>query len=253
MPSVAELPPPRSNIHLAASDGDISLVRAHLGSGVSANAHDANGYTPMHAAASYGHLHLLEILVAAGGDVNVRDFDGDTPLYVVEEPTTAAWLLEHGASLQNVDEEGLTPLQYHLQEDEYPQVIAYLQARSGTVAAAASATATATAAAAAGTATGDGESAVGSAGMSTMAAGAEAADMSYDNSGGYTDAQLASMDGLPAEVREQIGRILSTSAADGVDRDDELRKVLEDALRGRADIVDAVANEQARETARRRA
>jgi hypothetical protein len=62
----------------------------------------------MHAAASYAHTDLLEYLISVGGDVNLRDDDGDTPLYVVESVEMARWLVERGADVGVVNEEGLS-------------------------------------------------------------------------------------------------------------------------------------------------
>lgn len=55
------------NLWVAAADGEVETVRAHLDAGVSADAPDENGYTACHAAASYGHVPVLELLLARGG------------------------------------------------------------------------------------------------------------------------------------------------------------------------------------------
>ena len=67
------------NIWVAASDGDLERVK-HLVEveGVSVNAQDEVGYSPLHAAASYGEIQVLEYLLARGGDVTIKDEDGDT-------------------------------------------------------------------------------------------------------------------------------------------------------------------------------
>ena len=43
---------------------------------------------------------------------------------------------------------------------------------------------------------------------------------------------LDAMDGLPLEARQRIGEIMRMSSEDGVDRDEELRAILADALLG---------------------
>ncbi|KAI0033554.1 ankyrin repeat-containing domain protein [Vararia minispora EC-137] len=117
-----------ANIWVAAGDGDLArvqtLVDAH---GISPNAPDPHTYTPMHAAASYGHTAVLDFLLSRGGDVNVADADADTPLYTVEDIPTARWLLDHGATLDIRNAEGLSPIE-HLSED-FPAVAAYLCTR----------------------------------------------------------------------------------------------------------------------------
>lgn len=40
--------------------------------------------------------------------MNVTDSDGDTPLYVVENIETARWLVEHGATVQMQNGEGVS-------------------------------------------------------------------------------------------------------------------------------------------------
>jgi len=79
----------------------------------------------MHAAASYGQLEVLEYLVSRGGDVNVTDGDGDTPLYVVENVETARFLVVHGAIVDRINNEGVSPIEY-LNED-FAEVASYLQ------------------------------------------------------------------------------------------------------------------------------
>jgi len=113
------------NIWVAASDGDLQRVQYLIEhEGLSPNVPDANTYTPMHAAASYGHTGLLEYLVSKGGDVNVTDEDGDTPLYTVETLEVAKWLVDHGAIVDRVNSEGISPAQ-HLEED-FPAIARFL-------------------------------------------------------------------------------------------------------------------------------
>ncbi|KAJ7158801.1 ankyrin repeat-containing domain protein [Mycena filopes] len=117
---------PLKNIWVAAGDGDLDRVR-HLieQESLSANAPDPFTYTPMHAAASYGQLEVLEYLISRGGDVNVQDGDGDTPIYTVENVETARFLVDHGATLDRQNSEGVSPID-HLRE-EFSEVASYLQ------------------------------------------------------------------------------------------------------------------------------
>lgn len=122
-----------SNIWVAAADNQIAVVESHLASGnFSANSKDPNGYTPIHAAASYGHLDLLRLLISKGGDINIQDTEGDTPLHHVEDLDVAKVLVEEfkaDAGIKNAD--GLTAAQYIEQEDEFPDIAAYLRQQSG--------------------------------------------------------------------------------------------------------------------------
>jgi len=59
------------NIWTAASDGDIDRVRELIESGMSPNAQDEAGYSPLHAASSYGEVPLIHYLLSVGADVNI--------------------------------------------------------------------------------------------------------------------------------------------------------------------------------------
>ena len=59
-----------------------------------------------HAAVSYGHMELIKLLLAAGADVNIEDMDGDTPLLVCEDPEVFDYLLQNGADLKKVNQQG---------------------------------------------------------------------------------------------------------------------------------------------------
>ncbi len=120
------LPPTMANIWIAASDGDLGRVSELVESGISPNAFDENTYTPIHAAASYGHIDVLELLLLHGGDLNIADDDGDTPIYVVENVDTARWLLGHGAVIDRVNKEGVSPIQAI--EEDWPLVADFLKA-----------------------------------------------------------------------------------------------------------------------------
>lgn len=198
MPSVAEKQTRQANIYLAASDNDVASVTQFLDSGVDVNGLDENGYSTLHAASSYNHFELLKFLVSRGGNVNLMDNEGDTPIYVAETKEMCALLLELGADLGHRNHEGKTVLEYAREEDEYPEVVGYLQtcSNSGTVEA------------------------------SGLGARYETTTTTAN------DATMEMMDALPVDVRTRIGEILSKSAEDGIDRDEELRTILSDAILG---------------------
>ncbi|KAK7690772.1 hypothetical protein QCA50_005871 [Cerrena zonata] len=124
---------PEKNIWIAAGDGDLDRVRELIEQQCMRSIrftqeghHSPSGNDiTRHAAASYGHIHVLEYLVSKGGNVNVTDNDDDTPLYVVENIETARWLVEHGAIVQRINHEGLSPASA-LTED-FPEVASYLE------------------------------------------------------------------------------------------------------------------------------
>jgi hypothetical protein len=67
-------------LRLAATIGNIDIVKFLVERGADADAKDKFGFTPLHCAASNGHLDIVKFLVERGVDVNARDEDGRTPL-----------------------------------------------------------------------------------------------------------------------------------------------------------------------------
>ncbi|AOA65270.1 hypothetical protein PP7435_CHR4-0365 [Komagataella phaffii CBS 7435] len=118
-----------ANIWVAASDGELAKVQNWVEKhGLSPNEKDPNGYTPIHAAAAYGHKELIRYLIEKGADINIQDQDGDTPLHHVESLEIAQLLVEEfKADPRITNSDGLTPLQFIQEEDEFPEVIEYLQ------------------------------------------------------------------------------------------------------------------------------
>ncbi|RDW22954.1 ankyrin repeat-containing domain protein [Yarrowia lipolytica] len=123
------------NIWVAASDGQLDVVKNFIeNDGLSPNAKDENGYTPVHAAASYGHMDLLRYLIDKGGDINVTDEDGDTALHTVEELEVAKNLVEEfKADFKAKNSDGQTPFEKLQEEDEFPELIHYLAGLQGIV------------------------------------------------------------------------------------------------------------------------
>lgn len=117
-----------SNIWVAAADNQVKIVEGYLSSGFTANSKDPNGYTPIHAAASYGHIGLLKKLIASGGDINIQDNEGDTPLHHCEDVKTAKCIIEELKGDWKIkNEDGQTALDYKEEDDEFPELIAYLK------------------------------------------------------------------------------------------------------------------------------
>ena len=64
---------PSVDIHQAAKDGNIKVVKQHLDAGTDVDAKDTNGWTPLHLAALNGQKETIEILIDEGAEVNVGD------------------------------------------------------------------------------------------------------------------------------------------------------------------------------------
>jgi ankyrin repeat protein len=86
-PPQTEARPPRvvltgreTQLHQAARAGDLSLLQARLQQGISPDARDPNGRTPLLEAAAAGQITAMELLLAKGARVNLSSPDGETPL-----------------------------------------------------------------------------------------------------------------------------------------------------------------------------
>ncbi len=93
-PSAGQLP-----LTMAVPLGE-AVVWAMLRSGADANAADEYGVCPLHLAASRGDLEIMRVLCEGGADVNRVAPLGATPLHyavAASQLTSARWLLEHGA------------------------------------------------------------------------------------------------------------------------------------------------------------
>jgi ankyrin repeat protein len=87
-------------LHWAASHGDAELVRALLAAGADARAKNEFGASPMSAAAEIGDARVIELLLKAGADVDSANAEGETALMVVARTgkiDAARELLKHGA------------------------------------------------------------------------------------------------------------------------------------------------------------
>jgi uncharacterized protein len=82
----------RTPLHYAAADsnGDKDAVVAQLlAAGQDPNDRDYAGVTPLHGAAQYNGVETVRVLLDAGADVNAIDDEGNTPLmYALRSPWT---------------------------------------------------------------------------------------------------------------------------------------------------------------------
>jgi ankyrin repeat protein len=83
----------------AAAVGDLETVDAFMSQGVSVNARDRSGATPLHAAAVGGQTAVAEFLLAKGADVNAINKYGDSPLenaFSMKHDATAKFIAVKG-------------------------------------------------------------------------------------------------------------------------------------------------------------
>ena len=100
---------PSVDIHEAARDGNIEVVKQYLDAGADVNAKGGSMLygtlrnpvesTALHTATGMGHEEIAELLIANGADVNAMDDNGDTPLdyaTAANRTETADLLRKHG-------------------------------------------------------------------------------------------------------------------------------------------------------------
>jgi ankyrin repeat protein len=86
------------NIHNAANHGNLNRVKELLNQGVSVNARDQDGQTPLHMAAQTGATNVVKELIRRGAHVNPRNILGNTPLHSAWDPNVFHALIKAGAN-----------------------------------------------------------------------------------------------------------------------------------------------------------
>lgn len=67
-------------LHLAATNPDVTAVKALLAAGADVNAKDMDGNTPLHMAAYTNRIEAAKVLLEAGADVTAESSGNRTPL-----------------------------------------------------------------------------------------------------------------------------------------------------------------------------
>lgn len=102
-----------TNIHDAASDGNIPAVHAFMNAGITLEVRDQNGDTPLHNAAYCGHEAMVRTLIELGADKEAKEEIGYTPLHCSARygyDTVVRILIDAGADKEVREQVGLTPL-----------------------------------------------------------------------------------------------------------------------------------------------
>jgi len=121
----------QSPLHLAAKNGNATLVGFLLANGDDPNRRDAGGQTPLHVAAAQGRNGVLEQLLKSGAEINAADATGKTPLMdaaLVGHSDSVKALLAANANPDLLDNQGRTALSYAAEKGPVDSVQALLAA-----------------------------------------------------------------------------------------------------------------------------
>jgi CubicO group peptidase (beta-lactamase class C family) len=91
---------PSGDLHMAALQGDIEVVRQHIEAGSDLDERDAFGSTPLIIATTFGRTQAARALIEAGADMELLNRDGSTPLHIAAffgRPEIVGALLDKGA------------------------------------------------------------------------------------------------------------------------------------------------------------
>ena len=125
---------PSVDIHKAAVEGNISIIKQYLDDGRDVDANDSFDRTPLHRAAYSGQKEVAKLLIAKGADVNAKDEEGETPLLRAidnasfsttnkkRHKETIELIVNNGADVNIGDDKGRTPLIAAIQGSFYEYI-----------------------------------------------------------------------------------------------------------------------------------
>ena len=105
----------RTELHIAAGQGDADLVQRLIEAGADVNAQDRFGFTPLHLAAQERRHGAVALLLEAGAKPDLRNKHGNTPLVTAVfnsrgEGDSIAALRAAGADPHAENNSGVSPL-----------------------------------------------------------------------------------------------------------------------------------------------
>lgn len=75
-------------LHQCCIDNNADMLRLLLDYGANVNAQDSEKWTPLHAAATCGHLYLVKLLISRGANLLAVNVDGNMPYDLCDEEET---------------------------------------------------------------------------------------------------------------------------------------------------------------------
>ena len=95
---------PSVDVHKAAEEGNISIIKQYLDDGWDVDANDSFDRTPLDRAAVFGQKEVAKLLIANGADVNAKGDKGKTPLngaVMFDHKEMVELLISAGANVSN--------------------------------------------------------------------------------------------------------------------------------------------------------
>lgn len=126
----------RSPLHIAVSRGNIHAVNLLIESGAVVNLRDKFGENPIHRACRSGFFQALENLLSQDvSAMTIKCIRGRTPLHLAAEwcrHDAAKFLIDKGADVEAVDNDGLRPLHFASSEGRMEEIYS-VERRCGVV------------------------------------------------------------------------------------------------------------------------
>lgn len=108
----------------ASAEPHVEVVKKLIDLGASVTLADNWGFTPLHCAAGHGFypeaLEIADLLLSHGAEINQQSHKfGFVPLHEARGEQMIRYLLTKGADTTIRNHEGMTPLEYMLDQEEY--------------------------------------------------------------------------------------------------------------------------------------
>lgn len=95
-------------LHQCCIDNNADMLRLLLDYGANVNAQDSEKWTPLHAAATCGHLYLVKLLISRGANLLAVNVDGNMPYDLCDDEETLdcieAEMSRRGVTQELIDE-----------------------------------------------------------------------------------------------------------------------------------------------------
>ena len=96
------------------------------------NCTDNRNFTPLHLSCYEGHLDVTELLLERGADVDAVDDNGRTPLFyaMMNYPEISSMLIKYGCDVNAIDECGYAPLHWAVESNDIDAVRELLESET---------------------------------------------------------------------------------------------------------------------------